>query len=116
MDRSALLDMWSKNAPGECEPGSPGIWRIKLDQTMHFLGGRSASARAVILAALIQNIGGRGWLYTLTNTDSDFGAATHQAAVIREDNGLSEARADQPCDALLAAYVRALEQTKGESS
>ena len=69
--------------------------------------------RAMLLSALIEAIRARGWHYKLESQENETGGY-HQATIYDDpavyvlDAG-SSARAVEPCDALLGAYVQALQ-------
>ena len=108
-NREQLLARWAELAPQECDIttrySEPPISIWRLNRRGHF-DESAAVFPALLLSALIEAVRARGWHSVIWNDDEAF------AHVKRADSELlGKAAGYQPCDALLAAYVRALEAT-----
>jgi len=121
--REELLKRWAKEAPGECRAETNrygtqvwvrhgGAFRFQDDPV-------SALDKATQLSALIEAIRARGWHYNLFSDETEKGneepAAWHSASIYgNRENVVPKTTAErsEPCDALLSAYVQALEATQ----
>jgi hypothetical protein len=125
MNREELLSKWAELAPGECSITTSGNQLV-----LQFLGTHlgmtplpiSKRNEGMVLSALIEAIRARGWHYRLqsdeTDPENEQGCAWHRASVYPDtplytSRDMTESRAE-PCDALLSAYMAALEASKGE--
>lgn len=118
VDRELLLKRWAELAPGECTSGllSDGqvVWGFNggpLVNSPHFFP-------AILLAGLIEAIKNRGWLFHLEG-DAPMGedenpAYWYDALVDADGQGFQVTLVAEPCDALLSAYVQAIETIGGE--
>lgn len=121
-DRMELLARWSEIAPSECDIRPDPVSEDVHEVITFAARGRSMYItdspyfEAVLLSALIEAVRARGWHYTLESYQSDDGI-WHSALAIWEcgnHHARKRAYAAEPCDALLSAYVAALEATKEE--
>lgn len=113
-NRQRLLARWSELAPGECSYYGGGscvlLGHFAIETTEPPADSTDAAHihsaaidRAIVLSALIEAIRARGWHYQIESNNTK-----HIAFVVRRTRVV----ADEPCDALLSAYVAALEATK----
>jgi len=121
MNREELLSEWARRAPGECEiqKRSPGLGKPRISfQVKPFEGWYlhgHVVANAMILSALIEAIRARGWHYVLHSLAEDAAEGPKQwsvATILTAPNWSEaeyEGREVEPCDALLQAYVTAIQ-------
>lgn len=117
--RETLLRRWSELAPGECEINerSPGLGKPRISFKVPpfegwYLHGHIVG-NALILSALIEAIRARGKHYTIESYVSDEGIWAKATMILEYGNRHARRHgyAAEPCDALLSAYVQALEVT-----
>lgn len=104
-ERQKNLERWEKLAPRECYLQRYGTsttpyWVVKgvvLDRV-------NVNLDYYVLGALIESITARGWDYAI---ESDIPRVT--ASVFANDPNYAIAHAGQPADALLSAYLQAIE-------
>lgn len=124
--REANLKRWSELAPGECTVRAHSVEVGILSSTVGTSSGFHMNPeltfcdRALLTAALIEAIRARGWHYQLESQENLSGR--YEQATIYRDPGQyvladgDDARALESCDALLSAYVQALESTNRRRS
>jgi hypothetical protein len=105
MDRMELLEAWVKLAPNECE--LDGGYLRYLPKGVGYYTYSPFMFEAFLLNALICAITDRGWEYSLSSVDN----GEHLAGIITIPlgRGTCEKFATVPCEALLSAYVTALQ-------
>ena len=111
--REQLLRRWAEVAPRECRLARGMVSREPRPYAVSYKEqwlrvDLYHSPEALLLVALIEAIRARGW-----DARMDIDAALCQAFAV-PDSPVNEqfGASKEPCDALLAAYVAALEATK----
>ena len=109
--RKALLQKWFELEPQDVLP------KPQRDEVTAW--GGNVSTRAILLGWVIRAIRERGWHYCLasdeTEPENEQPAAWHKASIFPDTSFVMsdhEGMAEEPCDAMLSAYVQALEATK----
>jgi hypothetical protein len=112
VDRTALLSRWSELAPEECATSRSGTNLILSPfQTFCLNPELTLTDKAVLLLALIEAVEKRGWWLTLESGYRQEAGYTVTVGSGHE-NFLAQEH-PEPCDALLQAYVSALEASRG---